>query len=422
MTAFSVSLPINDPMAATGVEQSLPFVLSPDVLRTAAQVPTPAVIYDLDAAAETVSQVQQDLQVLPNAELYFAIKANRNPQVLKFLARLGLGADVASLPEFEAAISAGFHPISATAPGFSIAELQDLQNRGAEVDFSSVSQLTQWCENLPPNAIACKVGLRLQYPPSQDNQDKSTSKSLPGSRFGINLKDPRLQDLINRHSLRVVRLHIHGGEPHSALAVCHQFGIIADALKQFPQVETINLGGGWAYLYYLQRAELQRAWRAIAKVIEPINQDRANPLRLIVEPGMLLLLMAGYLVTEVRAVDPLPSQDALVVVNASAWNLMDWTPRWVVAQIPERNGPQVNHAVAGCTCYENDYFVRHHAMPQVELGDLIVFNAAGAYVTSMVRSLHGLPLPAEWVMLQGKLQPNPSLDLQNSSKTQSVTR
>lgn len=371
------------------------------ILDGVSEITSPAIIYDLAAVTQTIQQLQQDLQTVAHTALYFSVKANRNPEVLRFLADLSLGADVASMVELNAATTAGFKAICATSPGFSAGDVQQLTTAGARVDFSSVSQLRQWCSKRAAGASRQTIGLRLQYWVSEPEQP--TSRPRPKSRFGIDPTDPALTALIKRYNLQVTRLHVHAGEPRSAQSVCELFGFLVNALDYFPAVESFNLGGGWTYLFYVRRSQLRQALRAIGKTLDGINRNRAVPIQLILEPGMLLLLMAGYLVTEVKAVDqPYPNR-LTAVVNASAWNLMSWTPRWIVGQIPQRLGAEAHHDIAGCTCFEEDYFVQRHSMSPVEVGDRIIFNAAGAYVSSMARSLHGLPTPPEWILKQGQL-------------------
>ncbi|MBE7385609.1 MAG: hypothetical protein F6J95_029950 [Leptolyngbya sp. SIO1E4] len=108
------------------------------ILDRVSEITSPAIIYDLAAVTQTIQQLRQDLQMVANTALYFSVKANRNPQVLSFLADLGLGADVASMVELEAATTAGFKAICATSPGFSASEVQQFTGAGARVNCCSV--------------------------------------------------------------------------------------------------------------------------------------------------------------------------------------------------------------------------------------------------------------------------------------------
>lgn len=56
------------------------------------------------------------------------------------------------------------------------------------------------------------------------------------------------------------------------------------------------------------------------------------------------------------------------------------------------------HHIYGSTCYEEDCFVRNNINDRLETGDRVLFSPAGAYVSSMARNMHGMRLPAEWIV------------------------
>ena len=67
---------------------------------------TPLYVYDLDVVARQVTALRS---VLPASfDLAYAVKANPNLSVMRHLASLGLGADVASGGELRHALRAGF--------------------------------------------------------------------------------------------------------------------------------------------------------------------------------------------------------------------------------------------------------------------------------------------------------------------------
>ncbi len=371
----------------------------PEVLfKVTSDIPTPALVYDLEAITHILTELQHDFSKISHVEFCFAVKANRCKAVLRHMAQLGLGADIASVEELDAAIAAGLSPIYATSPAFSVSDLKRLAASGVIPDISSLSQMRVWCECIDKGQ---KVGLRLRLPAPAAEEPTTVPVQL--SRFGVDPSDPRLHDLIQAHRLEVVHLHVHAGEPRSAEAVCRIFGVLMNCLKIFPNVEVLNLGGGWAYLFYLHRVQAKRAWDVVGRTLARVNDQRKQPVRLVLEPGMLLTIMAGYLVAEVHAADDHPSGHRVAVLDASAWNLMPWTPRWLVGKMPLREEPMLVHDFAGCTCFEDDYFVLNEKMARVEVGDRVILNAAGAYVSSMARCLHGLPIPQEWVIRDNHL-------------------
>ncbi|NEP23922.1 MAG: hypothetical protein F6K49_18545 [Moorea sp. SIO3I6] len=104
------------------------------LFKIASDIPTPALVYDLDAITDTVTALRNDLREIPNIELCLAVKANRCQSVLRHMAKLGLGADITTIQELNAAMAAGLWPIYSTAPGFSVADLKRLATEGVIPD------------------------------------------------------------------------------------------------------------------------------------------------------------------------------------------------------------------------------------------------------------------------------------------------
>ncbi len=160
------------------------------VLEIAGDIPTPALVYDLDAITNTVTALRNDLRQISNVDLCLAVKANRCPSVLRHMAKLGLGADISTIQELDAAIVAGLSPIYSTAPGFSVADLKRLATEGVISDLCSLSQLRLWCECLDGNNGNKRVGLRLRLPLAEDAKGTNVVSRL--SRFGVDPLDPSL--------------------------------------------------------------------------------------------------------------------------------------------------------------------------------------------------------------------------------------
>jgi diaminopimelate decarboxylase len=106
-----------------------------------------------------VGQLRRDIEPLTGAAPTFAVKANRDPRVLRCLAGLGLGADVASAVEVELALDSGFKWLSWTAPVDDPQPISRVIDRGGIAFLDSIDQLERWgCDPRRPRA----VGLRLK--------------------------------------------------------------------------------------------------------------------------------------------------------------------------------------------------------------------------------------------------------------------
>lgn len=385
-------------MTSTAVPQHsiVPDTVSPALLRAAVAVPSPSLIYVADEVTDTVTQLRDDLAPIPGTRICYAVKANRFPPLLAHLAKLGLGADVAGHAELDAALAAGMSPIYATSPGLSASDLVTFVDRGALPDVDSVSQLR---ELIAAGVSDTEIGLRIRTPVSPSDGDGDSG--LRWSRFGVDPADPELHELLAAGRLRVVRLHAHTGELAAPERVTSLVGVLLSCLRVFPHATTINIGGGLTLLY-ANRSRARQAWSAVGRMLEQYKRKHGRRLTLVVEPGMLLTAMAGYLVVSVRAAESHPDGHRLATVDASGWSLLAWAAPRIVGTHPRRKLPPLPHDIAGASCYENDYLVRAAPLPPVEVGDRLVLASAGAYVSSMARLMHGFPVPPEWILHGGE--------------------
>ncbi len=67
----------------------------------------PCLVVDLDVIARNYKAFTR---AMPDTRIFYAVKANPAPEILKLLARLGSCFDTASVPEIEMALAAGATP------------------------------------------------------------------------------------------------------------------------------------------------------------------------------------------------------------------------------------------------------------------------------------------------------------------------
>ena len=65
---------------------------------------TPCLVVDLDIVEKNYHDLED---ALPDARIFYAVKANPAPDVLRLLTRLGSAFDTASVPEIEMVLAAG---------------------------------------------------------------------------------------------------------------------------------------------------------------------------------------------------------------------------------------------------------------------------------------------------------------------------
>ncbi|KMJ56023.1 hypothetical protein AB685_24140 [Bacillus sp. LL01] len=351
-------------------------------------IPSPAIIYDYDTIIGTVKQLKQDIEGIPNATLCFSVKANRNDYLLAQLASLGVGADVASVHELRAAHKAQMSPIYSTSPALILEELDEMIRHNIIFDFNSISQLTSYFEQTKSDMQA--IGLRIKIPHLFEDDIVFGENS----RFGIRVNEYMDWAEVSGRDVFVKQLHLHVGEMKNASSMEVIMRYIEEIIHHFPAVNTVNLGGGLTYLYSNEK-EVKKTWQIVSKVMKRINRQMNREIKVVIEPGMLMLALSGYLYSTVCSSD-LDGDIRSITLNSSAWNLTEWAYPEVIACYTA-NTDKERHNLYGNTCYENDVFIRSSINIKLEVGDAVLLTPVGAYVSSMARTLHGYPVPDEWI-------------------------
>lgn len=378
-----------------------------DLLEHLTGLPTPSLVYDLDGLRRSVELLAGDIAAVGAAELNLALKACHTPAVLKFLAGLGMGADVASTGELALAVEAGFPRITATGPSFTAADLAVLDTHGIVLDASSIDQFREICQSRPGG----DVGLRLRVPLPDGIEDGQTTFGT-GSRFGAIATDRRIAETLIETGSRLTRLHTHTGQM-TPLHLRYKVRYLLAVAEVYPDITEIDLGGGFFSLYADRELAL-KAWAEVGDALSQFTAKTGRSVRIQVEPGGAILAAHGYLVTTVRSVEsahPFFEAD-VVTVDSSAWNFAPWQMPQAVPLTPARDGEQLRSTlIAGNTLYENDFFgtpVRgrrqSYPLPQQHPGDRLLLTNSGAYTMTNSRLFNRLPLPAEYVVHAGSIE------------------
>jgi diaminopimelate decarboxylase len=123
--------------------------------------------------------------------------------------------------------------------------------------------------------------------------------------------------------------------------------------------------------------------------------------RLVFEPGRLIVANAGVLLTRVIRVKPGASHPFLVV-DAGMNDLMRPTlyDAWHAIDAVEPKGSRATVTVVGPVCETGDTFATARTMDEVGPDGLVVFRTAGAYAATMSSTYNSRPLTPE-VLVNG---------------------
>jgi diaminopimelate decarboxylase len=123
--------------------------------------------------------------------------------------------------------------------------------------------------------------------------------------------------------------------------------------------------------------------------------------RLVFEPGRLIVGNAGVLLSRVIRIKP-GAAHPFVIVDAAMNDLMRPAlyDAWHKIEAVAPSGASWTANVVGPVCETGDTFATARAMDRVEAGDLVVFRTAGAYAAAMSSTYNSRPLTPE-VLVDG---------------------
>lgn len=356
---------------------------------------TPILLIDLNRIVTQYVGLRQAFG--PAVEIFFSVKANNHPQVIRTITDFGGGLDVASWPEVELAFALGVPPrlIAFSNP----VKIPDDVTRAFAAGIrlfalDSSAEITKLARLAPGSD--CYLRLRV------DN--RGSGWPLEG-KFGAEEREA-LSLLIEaqRAGLNVVGLTFHVGSQcgnlrnwRNALAKCRRVWNQARAAGL--QLRLLNLGGGLPARYSQSVPTAEAIGNLVRERLAGFNGLE----RCLIEPGRYLVAEAGTLVASVigRAVR---DGETLVYLDVGLFNgLMEaYECFWYPVETPDAVGrPLETVTLVGPTCDSVDVIVRRIRLPQLAIGDRVVFRSAGAYTNSNER-YNGFSFPPVVLCGSGK--------------------
>lgn len=379
---------------------------------------TPLFAFDLQRIGEQARALQGAFASLDQPfRLRYALKANREPEVLAFVRSLGapgtpeaVGMDVCSPGEVRHALAHGWLPeeVSYTGTNVSERDLDVLLETGVHVNLDLLSQIRRYGRRAPGSRIGLRVNPRAGAKWSEESTADYASATKP-TKFGLYAEQlPDALEAAREHDLVIDTVHFHVGDgfltsglPKFALAVERAAEMAAWLMDQGCPIAEVNAGGGLG----VPQAEGD----------EPLDVDayarllteRLGPLGVTVaaEPGDFHGKQAGVLLVEVVTVE-----DRLGVAfagtdggfNAAPEHFIYASPQPIVVCRAADAHPVRDYTVSGHINEAPDLWGEGMALPKVREGDILAILNVGTYNQSM-QMLHCLRPGADAVYFLDRL-------------------
>ena len=336
----------------------------------------------------------------------YSAKANSNLAVLKLFADMGCGLDIVSGGELYRGLNAGFSPerIVYSGVGKTIEEIDYALDSGILIfNVESLAELEQINRRAAKLKKRAPVSIRVN-PDVDPKTHPYTATGLKKNKFGIShdaaIESYRVAgDLEN---LDIVGVDCHIGsqiteaEPFQD-ALENLIGLIEELKSAGMSIRYLDMGGGLGITY---GDETPPPLQEYADAI--ISQLKNMELKLILEPGRVLVGNAGILVTEVLYRKSGEVKN-FVIVDAGMNDLLRPTLYNAFHAIEPVENSQKEVIVAdvvGPICESGDFLAIDRSISNVQSGDLMAVMSAGAYGFVMSSNYCSRPRVAE-VMVKG---------------------
>lgn len=347
---------------------------------------TPLYVYSRPTVCRQLRRIQEVLhRAVGDSVVYYAMKANRHPEVLRAVRTVqGVGIDACSPREVIYAMEHGFKAdeISFNAGMLSNRDLATLAERGVHCTLDSFSALRRYGQLVPSGT---RVGLR--FDPGVRASYHSQKKMAYGQgKFGFEPKDAsNAVSVAQRAGLVVDTVHMHVGwglAEESRDQVADAFERLATIARRIPTLTTVNVGGGLGGRYVSSDQPLGlETWAEILHThLAPLH------LRVACEPGTLVVASAGVLLVEVNTVERRRGATWVGIDASFAVNLNPahyGIPLTVVPVSRPLAHPKAKYHLAGNINEATDMWARDLILPGIEEGELLALLPAGAYGSSM---------------------------------------
>jgi ornithine decarboxylase len=323
---------------------------------------------------------------LPNVQLFYAVKANSTEPLVRILAEEGSSFDVSTAAEIDLVRACRVKPGRCihTHPVKRDGDIRYALEYGIRIFVAD----NEWelSKFLPyRKKVKVLVRMSIENPAAMVNLSHKFGVA-PSKTFGLIRKAHAM-------GLTVAGISFHcGSQNESHVKYLEALGYCRDicrkaALNKIP-IEIIDIGGGFPITYL-------KSVPPIMQFCRPINEylDRYfSNYRVIAEPGRYI---CGTSMTLAARVIGKSLRKGVMwyyldegLYGSFSGKVYDHTDYPMVLG---KAGKKINSVLAGPTCDSTDIVYENIYLPELEVGDVLLFGSMGAYTTASATNFNGFP-------------------------------
>jgi len=351
-------------------------------------IETPFLLIDKDKVREKASLIGRHIK---KSRVFYAVKANPDIEILRYLNKLNMNFEIASEGELEILTSIGVKPsrIISSNPVKSLKFLRIAASYGVHsVSFDSAEEVDKLAEFIPHG----NVYVRLSVP--NEGSEWPLSK-----KFGVELDEAvHLLSYARDKGLNPIGVTFHVG---SQCTNIYNWNIALDkaktlwdlAKKKGIRLKLLNIGGGYPIRYTKNVIGIE----AIEKNVNSLIFERfPGDIEVHIEPGRAVVGDAGIFVTTVIGKAKRDDED-WVYLDVGVFNgLMESVGGIKYSYLVEshkQTRTRKQWTVAGPSCDSFDVIDKNVTLPEPQVGSLMLILSSGAYTVSYASEFNGFSIP-----------------------------
>lgn len=336
------------------------------------------------------AQVRDNLrrlrQAIPGVEIFYAVKANNHPDIIKSLAFEGCSFDISSVRELKETLECGVRVEDTihTNPIKSCREFDGAVELGVRTFVAdNFNELDKFIKH------GNDAGVLLRF-----RTERSGAAVNLSYKFGAELNDiPAMLERIIELGLNFRGFCFHVGSqcpnPRQYVRAIRTAGrLINLAAGKGLKTEILDIGGGFPIKYTREIPPIEDFGLAITSTLKEVVDPA---IRIICEPGRFI---SGEAITLFASVIGKSVRDGVKwyyiddgLYGSFSGRLFDGCSYQVLT---DRNTKWEKAVLAGPTCDSFDVVYKDCLMPPLEIGDILMFPTMGAYCSVSASDFNGL--------------------------------
>jgi len=384
---------------------------------------SPAYVYDLAQVRQAHAALRKALP--EESFLYYSLKANPHPALVRALRQLGCYAEISSIGELRTTLMSGYRPEHClyTGPGKTVQEIIFALQRGISYfSIDSPTDLQKVTAGAQATGIQAKVLLRIN-PDESVSGPGLTMTGVP-SQFGVDASWVRREPaaFASAPLAQFVGFHIYMGTNIASLATLLQtFETASKTAAELAEVlhlepEIVDLGGGFGHPFATkgERPDFSALRTPLEHMLDQyLPQWRSGKPQIAFEAGRYLTASAGTLYSTVQDIKVSRNQ-TFIILDSGINHLggmagLKRVPRIgaEVVRVNEPDGnPQLHQVhIVGPLCTPLDHLARNVDLPVLKVGEIVAIHNVGAYgLTGSLLAFLSRETPTEIVIDDEKLK------------------